>query len=503
VTLVYDPDRVWSALADGLDPPTSRYLEDPAAWVRERAGEHVWSAQVEIAESVRDNRYTAVRSAHSTGKSHIASRLMAWWIDSHHRDEVFVVTTAPSVNQVKAILWRYVKQAKRKASLDGHITEGDIPEWKIGDQLIAYGRKPQDLTDAEQAATAFQGIHARYVLVILDEAGGIPVWLWNAVDTLVTSPGNRVLAIGNPDDPSSQFEKICRPGSAWNKIKVDAYSTPAFTGEPCPPEVLEQLVSPEWVEERRVSWGETSPLFISKVEAEFPEVSEETLIYPRWIRAAQDQDLSSFAIGEPGTFGLDVARDGAAETACYRNRSGMLRQEWIAHKEDTMATAGRAARVLNETYGAAPMHIDTIGVGGGTFDRLREQGFPVIPFVASERPTTPDARRRFVNRRAEQWWAFREGMEQGLYDLPPDGEDDAMISQLMSIRYTIRSDGRILIESKEDMLKRGLPSPDRADAVMQSTVAGQGDFWLPPASRPDQRGVDANSLTADLLERKW
>jgi hypothetical protein len=489
-------------VADHLAPPPDPFLGEPVRWVHERRGGETWSKQREVLESIRDHRYTAVVSAHSTGKSHISAEAATHWIDVHPVDDVFVVTTAPSVTQIKAILWRYIKKAKREMNMPGYITEADTPEWKMpGATLVGYGRKPQDLRNAEEAATAFQGIHAKYVLVIMDEAGGIPAWLWTAVDTLVTSPQNRVLAIGNPDDPSSQFAKVARPGSSWNKIFISAFDTPAFTGESVSQNLLDRLVSPEWVEERKRTWGVDSPLYISKVLGLFPEVTEETLFYPSWVRAAQEADFSSLAISEPGVYGLDVARKGANETACYRNRAGMVRQEWISRKEDTMSTAGRAAGVMNESYGYAPMHIDTIGVGGGVFDRLKEQGFPVISFVASERPTTPDAQKRFVNRRAEQWWAFREGMEQGLYDLPPDGEDDQLISQLLSIKYRIRSDGRILIESKDEMEARGMPSPDRADAVMQSTVGGAAEFWVPPAIRPAPG--EQHTLTSDLLERKW
>jgi hypothetical protein len=480
-----------------LDP----LVDDPVEWVYSRRHGETWSMQEEILDSIRDNRYTAVASAHSIGKSHIASEAVLWWVDTHPPEQVFVVTTAPSVTQVKAILWRYIKSGHRALNMPGYITDSDTPEWKLpGGVLIGYGRKPQALRNAEEAATAFQGIHAPYVLVVMDEAGGIPMWLWNAVDTLVTSPTNRVLAIGNPDDPSSHFAKITMPGTNWNKIWISAFDTPAFTGERVSRKLLDSLVSREWVEERKQLWGEDSPLYISKVLGRFPEVTEETLIYPSWVRRAQEQDLSAEAIDDVGVFGLDVARTGNNETACYLNRAGMIRQEWVARKQDTMVTSGKMARSLNETHGYAPAHIDTVGVGGGVFDRLREQGFPVIAFVASEKPTTPHSQSRFVNRRAEQWWAFREGFEQGLYDLPPDGEDDQLISQLLSIKYRIRSDGRILIESKEDMESRGLPSPDRADAAMQSTCGGSAQFWLPKAGR---EGVEDQSITGDLLEKKW
>ena len=205
-------------VADHLAPPPDPYSGRPVQWVHERRKGSTWSAQRRVLESVRDHRYTAVVSAHSTGKSDISAEAATWWVDVHPVDDVFIVTTAPSVTQSKAILWRYIKKAKRELDMPGYITESDTPEWKMpGATLVGYGRKPQDLRNAEEAATAFQGIHAKYVLVIMDEAGGIPPWLWTAVDTLVTSPQNRVLAMGNPDDPSSQFAKVASPGSAWNK----------------------------------------------------------------------------------------------------------------------------------------------------------------------------------------------------------------------------------------------------------------------------------------------
>src|SRR4051812_43535300 len=154
-----------AAVAEGLDPTPDPYMSKPAEWIRHRCGEHVWSKQRDICSSVRDHRLTAVRSAHSTGKSHIAARIIAHWVNTHPPAETFVVSTAPSAPQVKAILWRYLKELQRKADLGGYITEGEVPEWKVGGRLIGWGRKPADLKTKEEAATAFQGIHAKYLLV--------------------------------------------------------------------------------------------------------------------------------------------------------------------------------------------------------------------------------------------------------------------------------------------------------------------------------------------------
>ena len=482
-------------VAEGLDPQPDPFASDPHLWVRERLGEFAWSKQVEILESIRDNRYTAVRSAHSTGKSHIAARAIAWWVDSHPIDDVFIVSTAPSAPQVKAILWRYLKQIRKRAGLPGYITESEVPEWKIDGALVGWGRKPADLSNAEEASTTFQGIHAKYVLVVMDEAGGIPEWLWNAVDTLVTAPTNRVLAIGNPDDPSSHFEKVNRPGSGWKIIKISAFDTPAFTSEQVPQEVLEALVGSEWVEERKRVWGEDSPLYIAKVLAEFPLNADDNLIPMQWIYNACERDFSGEAIVDQGKYSLDVAREGRDESVLARWRAGVFRiirqQRGVG---DTMKLVGWLSKEF-ASHPAAKGIIDSDGVGGGVFDRSRELRQPVSAFYGGRRAFQP---KKFVNRRSEQYWDLRGLLEAGLVDIDP--KDEELQSQLGSIKWRLDSAGRIAVETKKEMKSRGLPSPDRADTLMM--VTAPMDDWTDSYARDPLSALnDSGSLTADLLTK--
>src|SRR5258708_6900284 len=120
------------------------------------------------------------------------------------------------------------------------------------------GRKPPDHNE-----TSFLGTHARYVLVILDEACGIPEWLWHSAERITTGDpmGMRILAIGNPDDPNSHFARIFQ-NPDWAHFKTSAHDSPNFTGEEVPAELREKLTSVEWVEERKRDWGETNPLYI-------------------------------------------------------------------------------------------------------------------------------------------------------------------------------------------------------------------------------------------------
>jgi hypothetical protein len=444
-------------LHEFMAPGEDRNLTNPADWIHTALGEHLWSKQRVVAKSVQRKRFTAVRSCHGTGKSYLASRLVAWWLAT--KPDAFVVTTAPSGHQVRSILWREIKRAKTKGNLKGRITEGQVPEWKIGGELVGFGRKPADYVDPTEAATSFQGIHALNLLVVLDEASGIPEWLATAVETLVTNTNSRVLAIGNPDNPTSWFAKINQPGSGYNVIKINAQMTPNFTGEPIPDNLRDLLVSEMWVEERKKRWGINNPLYISKVEAEFPLQTDDTVFTPYHIQIASNVDRSKQALTTAANYaGLDVARLGVDECCLYVNQGGYLRHYKSWGKVDTMETVGITRRIF-EGRPWPHLNIDVNGVGGGVFDRLSELGHPVIPFNGGERAYNPE---KYRNRRAESYWEAREAIEMGLVDIDP--EDTDLIAELLEIKYKVTSTGQIQIEPKEDTQRRLGRSPNRADA---------------------------------------
>lgn len=314
---------------------------DPKAWVRDTGHEETWSQQDAILDSVREHRYTAVHSAHDLGKSFIASRTIGWWIDSHPVGSAFVVSTAPTAAQVSAIMWREVGKLHRKARLEGKINRAGYPQWLIDGELVGYGRKPADYEES-----AFQGIHAKYVLIVIDEACGVARHLYDAVDALATNEHARVLAIGNPDDPTSHFAAICKPDSGWNVIHLDGLRSPNMTKErvighksagfgytnPRYPllaalmeaehipysrekvsdDLRDMLINERWIEERMERWcGVTpaqarnlpvaelhelirsrtdgSPLFTSKVRGLFPTASSEGIIPLGWVQRAVER----------------------------------------------------------------------------------------------------------------------------------------------------------------------------------------------------------------------
>lgn len=489
-----------------------KYNSQPVLWAKERLGEYLWAKQREICESVVLNRYTAVQSCHDAGKSFVASRVGSWWLDAHTLGEAFLVSTAPTAAQVEAILWREITRAHKKGNLAGRIVSAGFPQWKMDDgELIGYGRKPNDYDDS-----AFQGIHARYPLIIVDEAGGVPRGLFDAVDALATNEDARVLAIGNPDDPGSHFAQICKPNSGWNVIRIDGLRTPNMTAteigsgrypllaalmaeegiepndEAVPEGIRPLLLSPLWVEERLHRWvgpvseGEQtigqkaaqSALFTAKVRGLFPESGMSGVIPLGWVERAIDRwrDWNARRMHNhdlPGrrVIGVDVAREGEDET-CIVIRQGWAVEEIRRYAGlDTMETVDRTLQVLD--YPQALSVVDVIGVGAGVVDRLRQMRRDVIAFNASAQSGRRDVTGEFgfQNDRAAAWWRMRELLDpsKGSQVMLPD--DDHMRVDLTAPRWSIKQGAKIAIESKDDIRKRLGRSTDTGDAVVQS-------FWV-------------------------
>jgi hypothetical protein len=447
-------------------------LLDPVEWTTATLGEHLWSKQREIAYAVRDHRRTAVHACHGVGKSFLAARIAAWWIATHPPGSAFVVTTAPTFQQVRAVLWREIGRAHSKGHLTGRVNQ---TEWWIGDELVAFGRKPADTDQA-----AFQGIHASHVLVIIDEAAGVPQGLWDAASSLISNAESRLLAIGNPDDPSSYFATVCRPGSGFEVIGIDAYESPNFTGEEVPDDVRSNLVSPLWAEERAAEWGPESPMYIAKVRGMFPEDVTDSVVPLAWARLCQRDPLSpevelAWSMTTPVELGVDVGA-GGDRTVIYARRGARAELIWRGQTPDPNVVVGHVIQAIRET-GATAVKIDKIGIGWGVEGRLRELGeqgahnAQIIGVNVGEAPRDPT---HFVRCRDQIWWEIgRELSRTQGWDLR--GVDDTTIAQLIAPKYAPDSAGRTKVERKDDTRARLGRSPDDADALLLAFYAPDSD----------------------------
>ena len=129
--------------------------------------------------------------------------------------------------------------------------------------------------------------------------------------------------------------------------------------------------------------------------------------------------------------------------------------------------------------------IDSIGIGAGCADRLRELGLPVRGINVSE---APSLKGQYRNLRAELWFKAKEWLETRAVRLP---NDELLMAELTAVRFKYSSAGKQQIESKEEIKRRGLPSPDRADAFVLTFAAdastaihgGRSLSWTQPLKR--------------------
>lgn len=485
--------------ADLLDPQPDPWAADPAGWVRTNTGEHPWSAQVRIMESVVAHRRTAVPAAHGPGKSWTAARIVAWWIDTHPVGEAFVVTTAPTWDQVKNILWRELGRVHIRGHLAGTVLQN--AQWKIGAELVAIGRKPADYDE-----DAFQGIHSPAVLVIIDEAGGIDKALWTGALTLLTNAEARILAPGNPDHPDSEFKRICEgadedeggmSAAGWNVIPISVFATPAFTGELVATDAERALTTRLWarefagdmggpalveahdalavqveagwpvsialerIEERHLEAITGSPPYVAKVLARFPTDAADGVVPWSWLRACQHITLIPDGAHD---LGIDVGgSDTHDSTVIYERTGAVVGRRWTIRSSDPTKVLDACVEVIAEVQPDA-VKIDSIGIGWGLMAglRLRCPTTPIHGVNVAEAAAEPH---RFVNKRAEIWWEIARNLSKDrAWDLTEATE--STLAELAAPRWREDKAGRIVIESKDDIRKRLKRSTDNADAVI-------------------------------------
>ena len=455
----------WETAADLIDPPTVKWRRDPVRWLHERAGAETWSKQREIIESVRDHHNTAVHSCHEVGKSWIAAATAAWWLDTHPIGEARVVTTAPTQAQVEAILWNEINGFHDRAGLAGRL---NLTEWYFGKYLAGLGRKP-----SEHSPAAFQGLHARYLLLILDEAYGIPKNIWDGGSTLAANEHSRILVIGNPDGPG-EFEEVCRPDSGWNVIHIGANHSPNFTGERVSQFLRDMLIHPRWVAERAKKWGKESALFQSKCEGVFPRGGDPfAVIRYDWARTCQ---LMDFPYGEPVEAGIDVGAGG--DRTYIQERRGLRAGRSLSFIDpDPIRTAGELVNTLKE-WGVTRAKIDSTGIGwalAGTLKNESSRHNPtgprghdaeIIPVNFGAGPTE-GMETKYLNKRAEVWWGGRERSRPGVETWDLSEIEDDVINELCAAKYEVLDNhGKVKIEPKKEIIKRLGFSPDAAEALL-------------------------------------
>jgi phage terminase large subunit len=396
-------------------------------------------------------RRVSIRSGHGVGKT----TALAWCIICHilTRFPQKTVCTAPTHDQLFDALAAEVKAWITK--LPGVVQE----LLTVQSEQIVLTAAPNESfisfrTSRPDRPEALAGVHSDNVLLVGDEASGIPEAVYEAAAGSMSGHRATTLLAGNPVRTSGLFyDTHHKLRDLWRTIHISCLDC--------------ARISSDFVEDMRRRYGEKSNAYRVRVLGEFPLADDDTVIPFELMESSLKRDVQAKLVRP--IWGLDVARFGQDRTALAKRRGNVLEEAvktWSGL--DTMEVSGRVLDIWRATPPSDrpdEILVDVIGLGAGVADRLRELGLPARGINVAESAALTE---RFGNLRAELWWEAREWFSAKDCALAGDEELGA---ELVDVKYKFTSSGKIQIESKDDIKKRSRRSPDIADAFIL-TFAG-------------------------------
>ena len=427
-----------------------RYRDDPVLFTQEVIGLEPDPWQQELLRAVADpqERRISVRSGHGVGKSTAVALAAVWHILMRVPSKT--VITAPTSAQLFDACFAEVKNiAKRLKPPFSELLEikSDRIELRSGPESSFISCR----TSRQEQPEALAGVHAPSVLLIADEASGIPSSVFEAASGSMSGHSATTILTGNPTRNTGFFyDTHNRLRDDWYTMHVSCVDSPR--------------VSDDFVEDMKKRYGDESPAYYVRVLGNFPPSEEDTVIGVSLIEHAMANEIK---IHEDTAciWGLDVARQGGDASVLCKRQGPVVHPLTVWRNLDLMQLTG----AVKAEYDALPAQkkpqeiiVDSNGFGAGVLDRLRELGLPARGLNVSERAVAKDT---YLNMRAEMWFKTKYWLEQMDVSLP---RDDALYAELAAPRYQFTSSGKLQVESKEMMKRRGVPSPDRADALVLS-----------------------------------
>lgn len=492
-----------------------------------------------ILEEIAKYDRVAIAACHALGKTWILARVVLWFLYCFPGAKI--ITTAPTNRQVEMLLWGEIGVAVKNAlyNLGGHLTSKKL---QIESDWYAMGFSPAKTAgggdSAEQKGSTFQGWHGDYILIVFDEAVGVPPDVWTQVEGLLTS-GKIVkfVCIANPTTKNCNFFELFSMPS-WRKIYLSCFDSPNLIAngiidlETLEAEVellngldegprldrlknykkpVSHLISCQWVMEKALEWGIGDARFQSKVLGIFPDVDDTVLIQAADVELAQKRTHDHKEKRPIRFIGVDVARFGD-DKSCFTELIESEKDFGPVHtrtkktsKKDLMETTGDVFRFIMDDYDGEQVivAIDATGLGSGVYDRLVEmqksekddQGNPLIPRkvrfleIHNGMGVKSIQKGKTATKKEELEQRTHHNIKSLMFDdlskaLKNDlrlRKDSTYNQQLPTIKYKFMSSGKMIIESKSDYKKRtGKPSPDESDSLALANFArrfsGYGDY---------------------------
>jgi len=411
--------------------------------------------QKEVLESLLSDDKIAIKSGHGTGKTALLSWIILWWLCT--KIPTKIACTANSAHQLNDVLWSEISKWHRNLP-DGF---RNLFEFK-SDKINLIGVKDSFAvarTARREQPEALQGFHSPNMLFIADEASGIDNIIFEVAEGSLSTKGAKVILTGNPTRSSGYFYDCFHTMKhRWKTFTVSCHDS--------------QYVNPSFIADMAKKYGEDSNVFRIRVLGEFPESNDDAIIPLHLISESITRDI------DPSTddviWGLDVARHGNDRTALAKRQGNTLLEKIKTWKnKDLMETVG----IVVSEYEALPYSkrpteilIDSIGLGAGVADRLQEMNLncQITAVNVAELPSMQD---KYMRLRDELWFLVREWFESRDVKII---DDEELIAELTTPSFSFMSNGKIKVESKEQLKKKGHKSPDLADALCLTFASRHG-----------------------------
>jgi hypothetical protein len=436
---------------------------DAQRFVREALKvEYVATWQKEALDAVSTGDRISIRSGHGVGKSTFVAWVTLWFLLTRFPAKMPI--TANRADQLRDVVWSEIRLWYRQLDPALQVLleiTADRVHWRAApEECFAVAR-----TARKENPEAFQGFHAKHLAFIGDESSGIDDVVFEVGQGAMSTPGAKTVLTGNPTRTSGYFYNTHHKSRGrWWTRRVSCLEV-IEEQKSWPPQ--HRFANPDYPEEVADEYGLESNVYRYRVLGEFALEEDDVVIPLPLIEGAVGRD-----VGPSGKriWGVDVARFGDDRSALAKRRGNHLEEPVKSWRHrDLMQTSGL---ILNEWEAAGlrkpeRILVDSIGMGAGVLDRLKEAGLPVYGVNVGESSSADD---KFVRLRDELWWRAREWFDKKDCRIP---DDDGLMGELSAVKYDFTSAGKIHIESKDEMKKRGLKSPDLADAFCLTF----GAFW--------------------------
>jgi hypothetical protein len=471
---------------------------DPHTFVKEVLGHDPWHVPMEIMRELdKPSASVAVKACHASSKTFTAAEIALYYVCER---QALVITTAPTEQQVKRMLWGEIHKfhANAREPLGGHLLE----------KQLAYSKQNYAIGFSTDQAVRFSGFHGDLVVIIVDEAPGLREEIYDAIEGVRAGGDVRLLLIGNPVISGGTFEDAFKKQrSFWTTFTIDAYDTPNLVDlDLHDPERLDwfvnldpdsqegkevlsyaprpYLITRDWVYKRYHEWGPDDPRYISRVRGGFPPFDEYSLFSLSWLEAAKvrkarlkpDPTADSIdvvkgrkplpVVRQEDNFegGLDIAGEGSDETVLVIREGPKIHGIWAWAKGET---EGEVIQICRKYMTLAAIRgkkfrlkYDIAGNGYSYGNVLKDAKIPATGIHAQHAPLDPV---RFKTLKDEMYFTLRDLLEQ---EYVCDLQDEETIGQAAPIRWGVDTKGRTFVESKEKLRARGFRSPDRLEALV-------------------------------------